>query len=98
MQNIYIGDTGKGFPLVLVHGFLGSSIIWGPQIKFFRKFYRVITPDIPGFGKSNKVKSLNSIKLISNLLLESLKKKKYKQISFTWPLNGRNDCSTNGKN
>ena len=75
MQDIYIGDTGKGFPLVLVHGFLGSSIIWGPQIKFFRKFYRVITPDLPGFGKSNKVKSLNSIKLISNLLLEKLKKK-----------------------
>ena len=75
MKNIYIGDTGKGFPLVLVHGFLGSSIIWEPQIKFFRKFYRVITPDLPGFGKSNKVKSLNSIKLISNLLLESLKKK-----------------------
>ena len=75
MQDLYIGDVGKGFPLVLVHGFLGSSIIWGPQIKFFRKFYRVITPDLPGFGKSNKVKSLNSIKLISNLLLESLKKK-----------------------
>ena len=25
MQHIYIGDEGKGFPLVLVHGFLGSS-------------------------------------------------------------------------
>ena len=28
MQHIYIGDEGKGFPLVLVHGFLGSSKMW----------------------------------------------------------------------
>ena len=25
MQDTYIGDEGNGFPLVLVHGFLGSS-------------------------------------------------------------------------
>jgi len=25
MQDTYIGDEGKGFPLVLVHGYLGSS-------------------------------------------------------------------------
>ena len=35
MQHIYIGDEGKGFPLVLVHGFLGSSKMWEPQINFF---------------------------------------------------------------
>ena len=37
MQDIYIEDTGKGFPLVLVHGFLGSSEMWGPQIQYFKK-------------------------------------------------------------
>ena len=76
MQNIYIGDTGKGFPLVLVHGFLGSSKMWEPQINFFKKYFRVISPDLPGFGKSNKVKSLQSIQLIAKLLLEALEKKK----------------------
>jgi len=25
MQDTHIGDEGKGFPLVLVHGILGSS-------------------------------------------------------------------------
>ena len=40
---IYIlGDVGKGFPLVLVHGFLGSSKMWEPQINFFKNNYRVI--------------------------------------------------------
>ena len=62
MQDIYVGDEGKGIPLVLIHGFLGSSKMWGPQIDFFKNYYRVITPDIPGFGKSNKAKSYKSIK------------------------------------
>ena len=57
MKNFYISETGNGFPLVLIHGFLGSSKIWKPQIKFFKSYFRVITPDIPGFGKSNKIKS-----------------------------------------
>ena len=37
MQDIYIGDEGKGFPLVLVHGFLVSSTMWRPQIIFLKK-------------------------------------------------------------
>jgi pimeloyl-ACP methyl ester carboxylesterase len=76
MQDIYIGDVGKGFPLVLVHGFLGSSDMWEPQINFFKNNFRVITPDLPGFGKSKKVKSCNSIQSIANLLLETLQNKK----------------------
>ena len=76
MQDIYIGDEGKGFPLVLLHGFLGSSKMWKPQIDFFKDHFRVITPDLPGFGRSNKVKSYSSIQSISNFLLECIKEKK----------------------
>ena len=76
MQDLYIGEVGKGFPLVLVHGFLGSSDMWEPQINFFKNNFKVITPDLPGFGRSNKVKSYNNIQSIANLLLENLKNKK----------------------
>ena len=76
MQELYVGDEGDGFPLILVHGFLGSSTMWKPQIKFFKDNFRVITPDLPGFGKSSKIKSHNSIKSIANLLLDFLEKKK----------------------
>jgi len=76
MQHIYIGDEGKGFPLVLIHGFLGSSKMWEPQINFFKDHFRVITPDLPGFGKSNKAKSHNNIQSIANLLLDCLDEKK----------------------
>ena len=76
MQDIYIGDEGKGFPLVLLHGFLGSSKMWKPQIDFLKDYFRVITPDLPGFGNSNKAKSHKSIQSISNFLLDCLKEKK----------------------
>ena len=76
MQDIYVGDVGTGFPLVLVHGFLGTSKMWEPQINFFKNYFRVITPDLPGFGRSNKVKSHNSIQSIANLILDCLEEKK----------------------
>jgi len=76
MKDFYIGDEGRGFPLVLVHGFLGSSKMWEPQINFFKKSFRVITPDLPGFGKNKNIKSYNSIKLMANLLTDTLKEKK----------------------
>ena len=76
MSSIYTEDVGQGFPLVLVHGFLGSSKIWKPQINFFKKNFRVIVPDLPGFGKSKNVKSHNSIKSTASLLINCLKEKK----------------------
>ena len=74
MQGLYIGDEGKGFPLVLVHGFLGSSEMWTPQIKFLSKYFRVITPALPGFGESNKIKSHNNINAMAQAVLKCLKK------------------------
>jgi pimeloyl-ACP methyl ester carboxylesterase len=76
MQDFYIGDVGKGFPFVLIHGFLGSSKMWKPQINFFKKKFRVITPDLPGFGKNNKIQSYNNIQSIAEFLLYVLEKKK----------------------
>ena len=82
MQDMYIGDEGKGFPLVLVHGFLGSSMMWKPQIDFFKNNFRVITPDIPGFGKSNHLKSHNTITLMANSILKCLKEKQINKFNL----------------
>ena len=67
---------GNGTPLVLVHGFLGSSEMWTLQTDFFKKNFRVLAPALPGFGKSNKVKSCNSIEGMAKSILTSLEKKK----------------------
>jgi pimeloyl-ACP methyl ester carboxylesterase len=79
MQDLHVGDIGKGFPLVLVHGFLGSSEMWKPQIEYFKKNYRVITPDLPGFGKSKNLDSFDSIKSMAQIVIECLKKRDIKK-------------------
>ena len=75
MQDIYISDKGKGLPLVLIHWFLGSSRMWEPQINFFKDYYRVITPDLPGFGRSNKALSYKNINEIAKIILKCLEEK-----------------------
>ena len=73
MQDIFVGDYGSGTPLVLVHGFLGSTDMWEPQIEHFKENFRILAPALPGFGKSNKVKSCDSIECMAKAILNSLK-------------------------
>ena len=96
MQDINVDDIGKGLPLVLVHGFLGSAEMWEPQIKFFKKNFRVITPCLPGFGRSKNLKSLSDISEMAKSILNILKKKKIRKILFIRAFHGRNDSSRNG--
>ena len=72
MKNLFVNDVGNEFPLIMVHGFLGSSIMWGPQIDELKKYYRIIAPDIPGFGYSNKVLPCNSINSMAKSILEMI--------------------------
>jgi len=75
MQNLFANDVGNKFPLVMVHGFLGSSIMWDPQIQDFKKNFRVIAPDLPGFGYSGKVKPCNSINSMAKSILDLIEQK-----------------------
>tara|TARA_Y100001970_G_C14180217_1_gene829401 strand:+ start:609 stop:1364 length:756 start_codon:yes stop_codon:yes gene_type:complete len=75
MQEIYVDDVGKGFPLVLVHGFLGSSDMWRFQKEYFSKYFRVIAPALPGFGESHRVKSLSSINDMAKTIIKCLESK-----------------------
>lgn len=46
-------DNGSGQPLLLIHGFPLNRTMWRPQIEALTKAgYRVITPDLRGFGES----------------------------------------------
>jgi pimeloyl-ACP methyl ester carboxylesterase len=52
--NISYQVEGQGEPLVMIMGFTAGRIGWMPQIRFFKKYYRVITFDNRGAGKSDK--------------------------------------------
>jgi 3-oxoadipate enol-lactonase len=45
-------DQGIGQPVVLLHGFPLDSRMWAPQIDALSKSYRVIAPNLRGFGGS----------------------------------------------
>ncbi|MDD5435718.1 MAG: alpha/beta hydrolase [Nitrospira sp.] len=45
-------DTGKGEPLVLIHGFCESMEIWDEFVGELSHRYRVITPDLLGHGST----------------------------------------------
>ena len=50
--NLSAVDAGMGVPLVFLHGFPLSRGAWQKQIDGFRSAYRVIAPDLRGFGAS----------------------------------------------
>ncbi|MEW5902350.1 MAG: alpha/beta hydrolase, partial [Acidobacteriota bacterium] len=52
-MKMYYEDYGQGVPLVLLHGFNGSSAVWKPLLPEFGKKYRLIVPDLRGHGRSN---------------------------------------------
>lgn len=45
-------DTGKGFPVVLLHGFCENRTIWDNTAATLSKNHRVVCVDLPGFGES----------------------------------------------
>ena len=52
MPNIFFKESGKGFPIVLLHGFCETEEIWKPFREALSNEFRVICPDLPGFGQS----------------------------------------------
>ncbi|HEY5147096.1 MAG TPA: alpha/beta hydrolase, partial [Polyangiaceae bacterium] len=47
-------EVGEGPPLVLVHDYLASRVAWDDVIPGLSAHFRVIAPDLPGFGESEK--------------------------------------------
>jgi pimeloyl-ACP methyl ester carboxylesterase len=64
--NINYQVEGEGEPLVMIMGFTAGRIGWMPQIRFFKKYYRVITFDNRGAGKSDKPPGPYSTKMMAD--------------------------------
>ena len=81
---------GDGKPVIFVHGWPESWYSWRHQINPFKKAgYKVIIPDIRGYGRSEKPKNVNSysLKEITNDLigiLDHLKEEEAHIIGHDW--------------
>jgi len=52
MSKIFFKVQGEGIPVVLVHGFPMNQSVWDIFASDLSKNFKVFTPDLPGFGKS----------------------------------------------
>ncbi len=50
--SFFYEEAGKGLPVVLLHGFPLDARIWASQRADLSSKYRVITPELRGFGRS----------------------------------------------
>lgn len=63
--DMHYAEAGSGPPLVLVHGLGGSHLDWEHQIGHFAQHYRVIAPDLRGFGASGHGRRLFTIRRLA---------------------------------
>lgn len=64
--NLFYEDEGKGNAIVLLHGYLESSEIWGSFGKELSKHNRLIRMDLPGHGKSSPVCETQTIEIMAD--------------------------------
>lgn len=55
---LHVVDQGTGHPLLFVHGFPLDHTMWRGQIDELSREYRVIAPDLRGFGHSDVSRGL----------------------------------------
>ena len=51
---IFYVESGEGFPTILLHGWPTSSYLWRNIYPVLAKKGKIIVPDLPGYGKSDK--------------------------------------------
>jgi pimeloyl-ACP methyl ester carboxylesterase len=56
-HRVIYSEGGDGEPVVLLHGFGASADSWNRFAKPLTKHYRVIAPDLPGWGASTRVET-----------------------------------------
>ncbi|MEZ4973148.1 MAG: alpha/beta hydrolase [Cyclobacteriaceae bacterium] len=76
MNAIHAERRGKGYPLILLHGFCETGAIWGPMVKLLPEGIEVIAVDLPGFGKSELPKEKFSIADIGSLVIDWIRSMK----------------------
>ncbi len=58
--------TGKGNPVVLVHGFAEDSTIWNKQKEFLQTNHQLLIPDLRGTGHSSAMQAPTSIEQMAD--------------------------------
>ena len=69
---------GSGPAMVLLHGFLESLVMWDDFTSALSKMNKVITIDLPGFGKTDVFSNIHSMELMADTVHAVLEKENIK--------------------
>lgn len=78
--NLSYYEFGKGDPLLFLHGGRLRASIFKKTLNELSKSYRVIAPDIPGYGDSSTPKELWSFKNYADLFILFIEYLKIKEV------------------
>lgn len=70
MNSLYFKEQGEGSVLILLHGFCETYQIWEEILPELSTYFKIIAPDLPGFGKSKIVKSDFTIKDVAQVIIK----------------------------
>ncbi|UCG27052.1 MAG: alpha/beta hydrolase [Bacteroidales bacterium] len=63
---IFCRVTGKGVPVVLLHGYLESSGIWNVLAEALSRHFKVIVIDLPGHGNSGTAGKVHTMEFMAD--------------------------------
>src|SRR5215813_8961288 len=63
--NLTYTDTGVGRPIVLIHGYPFNRSLWTEQIPSLSNSYRIIAPDLRGFGDSDASRDTSTMNVLA---------------------------------
>ena len=65
-------DRGNGPAIVFLHGHPFSRAMWAPQVEALSDEFRVIAPDLPGYGESRPRDQIMSMRRCADAVVELL--------------------------
>jgi pimeloyl-ACP methyl ester carboxylesterase len=81
MTTLYAEEQGAGAPVLLIHGFPFHQKIWIDFIPRLSDAFRVITVDLPGFGKSTGLKQPFTIAQVAETLSQFIAGKNLDEVA-----------------
>jgi pimeloyl-ACP methyl ester carboxylesterase len=76
MAKLFFQERGRGYPVILLHGFPFHQKIWDSFAEKLSENFRVVTVDLPGFGRSPSIKPPFTIDQVGDELVSWIEKNK----------------------
>lgn len=84
-EELYVESSGRGSPLVMIHGWGTHGGIWESCLPALEQRWRVIRPDLPGHGRSPPVAGGSDLDALTEVLARHCPRQ---MVLLGWSLGG----------